>query len=102
MKKYLLIALLSIQSISYAQYLNVDFVEGELDPTPLVKNMGEPPKGIDEAKVRSDLLTRHNMEIGAGLGELAGKVWRIGLMGYNSNEKLVDFCVDALTDVLKK
>lgn len=51
MKKYFLVFLLCIQSISYAQYLNVDFVEGELDPTPLVKNMGEPPKGIEEAKV---------------------------------------------------
>lgn len=51
MKKYFLAFLLSIQSISYAQYLNVDFVEGELDPTPLVKNMGEAPKEIPEAKV---------------------------------------------------
>ena len=60
------------------------------------------PEGIDEAKVRSELLAKHNLEIGAGLGELAGKVWRIGLMGYNSNEKLVDFCVNSLKDVLKK
>ncbi len=51
MKKCILAVLLCIQSNSYAQYLNVDFVEGELDPTPLVKNMGEPPKGIEEAKV---------------------------------------------------
>jgi alanine-glyoxylate transaminase/serine-glyoxylate transaminase/serine-pyruvate transaminase len=60
------------------------------------------PEGINEAAVRSDLLAKHNMEIGAGLGELAGKVWRIGLMGYNSNEKRVDFCVNSLKDVLKK
>jgi alanine-glyoxylate transaminase/serine-glyoxylate transaminase/serine-pyruvate transaminase len=60
------------------------------------------PEGIDEATVRSELLAKHNLEIGAGLGELAGKVWRIGLMGYNSNEKLVDFCVNSLKDVLKK
>jgi alanine-glyoxylate transaminase/serine-glyoxylate transaminase/serine-pyruvate transaminase len=60
------------------------------------------PQGTDEAKVRSELLTKHNLEIGAGLGDLAGKVWRIGLMGYNSNEKLVDFCVNSLKDVLKK
>jgi len=60
------------------------------------------PEGINEAAVRSDLLAKHNMEIGAGLGELAGKVWRIGLMGYNSNEKMVDFCVNSLKDVLKK
>jgi alanine-glyoxylate transaminase / serine-glyoxylate transaminase / serine-pyruvate transaminase len=59
------------------------------------------PAGIDEAKVRSELLLKHNLEIGAGLGELAGKVWRIGLMGYNSNEKLVDYCVNSLKDVIK-
>jgi alanine-glyoxylate transaminase/serine-glyoxylate transaminase/serine-pyruvate transaminase len=59
------------------------------------------PSGIDEAKVRADLLNNHNLEIGAGLGELAGKVWRIGLMGYNSNDKMIDFCIGAFRDVLK-
>lgn len=59
------------------------------------------PEGIDEAKVRTDLLNKHNLEIGAGLGELAGKVWRIGLMGYNSSEKMINFCVNALKDVIK-
>ncbi len=59
------------------------------------------PDGVDELKVRTDLLNKHNLEIGAGLGELAGKVWRIGLMGYNSNEKMIDYCINALKDVLK-
>ena len=59
------------------------------------------PEGIDEANVRSELLAKHNLEIGGGLGDLAGKVWRIGLMGYNSNEKMVDFCVNSLKAVLK-
>lgn len=59
------------------------------------------PEGIDEARVRADMLKKHNCEIGAGLGELAGKVWRIGLMGYNSNEKMIDFLVASLKDVLK-
>ena len=59
------------------------------------------PEGVDEAKVRVDLLTKHNLEIGSGLGELAGKIWRIGLMGYNSNEKMIEFCVNALKDVIK-
>ena len=59
------------------------------------------PDGIDEAKVRIDLLNKHNLEIGAGLGDLAGKVWRICLMGYNSNEKMIDIFTIALTDVLK-
>jgi len=59
------------------------------------------PDGIDEANVRKELLNKFNLEIGAGLGELAGKVWRIGLMGYNSNEKLVDYCVNSLKEVLQ-
>ncbi|MEW6005418.1 MAG: alanine--glyoxylate aminotransferase family protein [Stygiobacter sp.] len=56
--------------------------------------------GIDEAKVRKDLLDKFNLEIGAGLGDLAGKVWRIGLMGYNSNKKMVDYCVDSFKKAL--
>ena len=39
------------------------------------------PDGVDEAAVRSHLLSAHNIEIGAGLGPLAGKIWRVGLMG---------------------
>lgn len=60
------------------------------------------PYGVDEAHVRVDLLTKHNLEIGAGLGELAGKIWRIGLMGYNSNEKMIDYCISSFKDVLNK
>jgi len=43
------------------------------------------PEGVDEAVVRGSLLNDHNIEIGAGLGPLAGKVWRVGLMGESSN-----------------
>jgi alanine-glyoxylate transaminase/serine-glyoxylate transaminase/serine-pyruvate transaminase len=42
------------------------------------------PEGVDEAEVRRRLLVRHGIEIGPGLGPLAGKVWRIGLMGESS------------------
>lgn len=58
------------------------------------------PDGVDEARVRADLLVKHNLEIGAGLGEFAGKIWRIGLMGYNSNEKMIDFLINSMKDVL--
>ncbi|MBO6534413.1 MAG: alanine--glyoxylate aminotransferase family protein, partial [Muricauda sp.] len=54
------------------------------------------PDGVDEASVRKALLQQFNLEIGAGLGSLAGKVWRIGLMGYASNPRNVLFCVNAL------
>ncbi len=60
------------------------------------------PEGVDEAKVRSALLGDYNLEIGAGLGALAGKVWRIGLMGYASNEKNVMLCLSALESVLSE
>ncbi|MEX2507613.1 MAG: alanine--glyoxylate aminotransferase family protein, partial [Pseudohongiellaceae bacterium] len=58
------------------------------------------PEGIDEAAVRSRLLRDYNLEIGAGLGSLAGKVWRIGLMGYASNPANVFLCLNGLGNVL--
>ena len=58
------------------------------------------PAGVDEAAVRKQLLQQFNLEIGAGLGALAGKVWRIGLMGYASSPKNVLLCINALEAVL--
>lgn len=58
------------------------------------------PEGADDAAVRSRLLSEYSLEIGAGLGALAGKVWRIGLMGYGSSQKNVLFCLGALEAVL--
>ncbi len=58
------------------------------------------PEGVDEAQVRQALLARHNLEIGAGLGALAGKVWRIGLMGYSSRINNVMLCLSALETAL--
>ena len=54
------------------------------------------PDGIDDAQVRSHLLTEFNLEIGAGLGPLAGMIWRIGLMGASSTPEHVKLCVKAL------
>ncbi|HVC49350.1 MAG TPA: alanine--glyoxylate aminotransferase family protein [Burkholderiales bacterium] len=58
------------------------------------------PEGIDEALVRQRLLNEYSIEIGAGLGDLSGKIWRIGLMGYSSNEKNVLFFLTALDEIL--
>ncbi|MDX5334326.1 MAG: alanine--glyoxylate aminotransferase family protein [Gammaproteobacteria bacterium] len=58
------------------------------------------PDGVDEAAVRSALLKEYSLEIGAGLGPMAGKIWRVGLMGYASNPKNVLFCLGALDSVL--
>lgn len=60
------------------------------------------PEGVDDAAVRSALLNDFNLEIGAGLGELAGKQWRIGLMGYSSNPVNVQRCLTALGTVLSR
>ena len=58
------------------------------------------PAGIDEAAVRAQLLEHYDLEIGAGLGTLSGKIWRIGLMGSTSNRKNVLLCLNALDNVL--
>ncbi|MDY6891014.1 MAG: alanine--glyoxylate aminotransferase family protein [Pseudomonadota bacterium] len=58
------------------------------------------PKGVDEARVRALLLERYGLEIGAGLGALAGKVWRIGLMGNSCTRRHVMLCLDALENTL--
>jgi len=59
------------------------------------------PAGVDEAKVRKILLEEYNIEIGAGLGDLAGKIWRIGLMGYTSTEENINTFVSAIKDILE-
>jgi alanine-glyoxylate transaminase / serine-glyoxylate transaminase / serine-pyruvate transaminase len=58
------------------------------------------PNGVDDAAVRQQLLRDHNLEIGAGLGEMAGKVWRIGLMGASCTLENIKLCVEALEDAL--
>jgi len=58
------------------------------------------PEGVDEATVRATLLSDYSLEIGAGLGVMAGKVWRIGLMGHACNARNVYLCLSALDDVL--
>ena len=64
-------------------------------------NVVKIPEGIDDASVRKQLLEDFNLEIGAGLGEHAGKVWRIGLMGYACKPRNIDHCLAALRTVLK-
>ena len=59
------------------------------------------PDGVDEAEVRRRMLADYGIEIGAGLGALAGKVWRIGLMGQSSNASHVTLSLAALEGILK-
>ncbi|AUB37125.1 AGXT, alanine-glyoxylate transaminase [Nostoc flagelliforme CCNUN1] len=60
------------------------------------------PTGVDGKAIARQLLNEHNIEIGGGLGELAGKVWRVGLMGFNSRKESVDQLLAALRQVLPK
>lgn len=60
------------------------------------------PDGVEDAPIRKRLLNDYHLEIGAGLGQFAGKLWRIGLMGYASNPRNVRFCVSALSHVLNQ
>jgi len=60
------------------------------------------PEGVDEAAVRRHLLERFGIEIGAGLGPLAGRVWRIGLMGASAKLDNVLLCLNALEDALAR
>jgi alanine-glyoxylate transaminase/serine-glyoxylate transaminase/serine-pyruvate transaminase len=59
------------------------------------------PAGIDEEVVRKNLLMKHDIEIGAGLGPLAGKIWRIGLMGHTARPEAVSRFLGALSAELQ-
>jgi alanine-glyoxylate transaminase/serine-glyoxylate transaminase/serine-pyruvate transaminase len=79
--------------------MGLSFVVNKADRLPQL-NAVAIPDGVDDAKVRSRLLKEYNLEIGAGLGGLAGKVWRIGLMGHSSRAENILLCIGALESVL--
>ena len=58
------------------------------------------PDGVDDAKVRSKLLNEYNIEVGGGLGDLAGKIWRVGIMGESSNANHINALTSALKSIL--
>lgn len=58
------------------------------------------PEGLDEAKIRRQLLEDHMLEVGGGLGAFAGKIWRIGLMGYSARKENVEYCLGALRELI--
>ena len=75
--------------------LEIGFIVNESARLPQL-NAVSIPEGIDEAAVRTQLLNDYNIEIGAGLGQLAGNVWRIGLMGFSSNPSNVRALLGAM------
>jgi alanine-glyoxylate transaminase/serine-glyoxylate transaminase/serine-pyruvate transaminase len=60
------------------------------------------PEGVDEAAVRKRLLTEHSIEVGAGLGPLKGKIWRVGLMGETSSPANVKQFLTAFGGILNE
>ena len=60
------------------------------------------PAGFDDKAGRKELLEKHGIEIGGGLGELAGKIWRVGLMGYGARIEVVDQALAAFKALLKR
>jgi alanine-glyoxylate transaminase/serine-glyoxylate transaminase/serine-pyruvate transaminase len=79
--------------------LGLDFIVPENERLPQL-NAVSIPEGADDVVVRQRLLQEYNLEIGAGLGTLAGKVWRIGLMGHACTPKNILLCVGAIGAVL--
>lgn len=79
--------------------MGLTFIVKEADRLPQL-NAVTIPEGVEDAVVRGRLLNEYNLEIGAGLGALAGKVWRIGLMGHSSRAENILLCVGALESVL--
>jgi alanine-glyoxylate transaminase/serine-glyoxylate transaminase/serine-pyruvate transaminase len=79
--------------------MGLQLVVAERDRLPQL-NLVSIPDGVDEAALRATLLGDYDLEIGAGLGALAGKVWRIGLMGYASRPRNVRLCLAALENSL--
>lgn len=83
------------QLVSGLGEMGLDLLVPEAERIPEL-NAVKIPDGADDAAVRGALLTQHGIEIGAGLGPMAGKVWRIGLMGQSARADKVARVLAAL------
>ncbi|RCU52833.1 alanine--glyoxylate aminotransferase family protein [Corallincola holothuriorum] len=79
--------------------LDIDFIVPKEERLPQL-NAVHIPNNVNDAEVRNRLLAEYNLEIGAGLGELAGKAWRIGLMGYGARRENITLLLGALREIL--
>ena len=79
--------------------MGLSFLVAEADRLPQL-NAVVVPTGVDEAAVRRRLLEDFGIEIGAGLGALAGRVWRVGLLGQSATLAHVTAFLAALEDIL--
>ena len=83
------------------ELLGLAFVVPESERLPQL-NAVWVPDGVDDAATRRRLLDGYGLEIGGGLGDLAGRAWRIGLMGEGARPGTVRACLGALEDVLDR
>lgn len=81
------------------QAMGIEFVVSPEFRLPML-NAVRVPDGIDDAMVRGRLLNEYNIEIGAGLGDFSGKVWRIGLMGESCTNNHVNLLISALKQII--
>lgn len=79
--------------------LGIDYLVDEASRLPQLNSVLI-PKNQDDLGVRSSLLKNYNIDIGAGLGPLEGKIWRIGLMGYTSRKDNIELLLSSLKDTL--
>ena len=79
--------------------MGFEFLVDEAYRLPML-NAVKLPTGVDDATTRSKLLNDYNIEIGGGLGDFAGKIWRIGLMGNSSSPNHVNMLLAALREIL--
>ena len=83
------------------QKIGISYLVTEANRLPQL-NAVRVPDGVDDVGTRRRLLEEYNLEIGGGLGDLAGKVWRIGLMGYASRAENVKRCLAVLGEVIAR
>ncbi len=81
--------------VSGLESMGLEMLVDEKSRLPMLNSI-KIPEGVDDAAVRSTLRKEHKIEIGAGLGPLAGQIWRVGIMGHTAREKYVDRFLSAL------
>lgn len=86
--------------VAGVEAMGLSMLVPEAERLPMLNAIGI-PDGADDKKVRGALLREYGIEIGAGLGPLAGKIWRVGLMGHSSCRKNVLLFLSALETVLR-
>ena len=83
------------------QAMGLELLVGEETHLPQLATI-RVPEGVDSLEVRRYLLNNYNLEVGAGLGDLAGKIWRIGLMGESSSATHVILCLSVFEGTLSE